>query len=113
MQPDPLLGRTLQGGFRIVERIAQGGLSVVYRAEGAAGLQAAVKVLDTLYVDVPPLARSFAGEAEMATQLGDAGPATLAVGVVDGRPFLAMELVAGDLLSRRLARGPLRPVEAV
>ena len=46
MSPDPLVGRMLLGRFRVVERMAKGGMGVVYlaRSEGAAGFTKPVVV---------------------------------------------------------------------
>ncbi len=49
---DPLLGRVLAERFRLVARIAGGGVSAVYRAEAPGGA-AAVKVADPLYRGLP------------------------------------------------------------
>jgi serine/threonine-protein kinase len=109
---DPLLGRVLDGGFEIVERMAQGGLSSVYRALTTGGA-AAVKVLDTLYKGAPHLQRRFHREREILQILdGRAAPRPLGEGLVDGRPFLAMELCEGQLLSERIG-SPWAPREAV
>src|SRR5438045_1178303 len=90
---DPLIGCTVGEGCRIIERMAVGGLSAVYRAERADGGEAAVKVLEPLYLGVPTLRRRFAQEARLLKRLrGRGAPEVLAAGQVAGRPYLVLEL---------------------
>ena len=105
-----LVGRTVAGGFRLVSAITGGGgLSSVYRAERDDGTAAAVKVLHPLFLDAPPLRRRFEREAELVRRLAGRGAAAaLGSGELDGRPYLVLELVDGELLARRLEQ----PVDA-
>jgi len=74
----------------------------------------ALKVLDPGGPVVPEDTARFATEARAVARLDH--PAIVAVhdaGAERGRPYLVMELVAGEALSARLARrGPLEPVAA-
>ncbi len=110
---DPLLGRVLAERFRLVARIAGGGVSAVYRAEAPGGA-AAVKVADPLYRGLPELQERFAREAEVLALLdGRSAPRLFARGELEGRAWLAMELSVGAPLVERTRRAPLPPTEAI
>jgi len=103
-----LIGRTL-GHYRVVEKIGEGGMGVVYRAhDPRIGRDVAVKVLPaTLSHDDKRLAR-FEQEARSAGTLNH--PNILAihdVGRDQGSPFLVTELLEGETLRNRLNSGTL------
>lgn len=99
---DDLIGCTLAGGFRVVAQIARGGVSSVYRAEGADDTLAVLKVLDPLYRDLPMLRRRFIREAELSAYLeGCRVPRVLATGEVKRRPYQLLEYLAGRSLADR------------
>jgi serine/threonine-protein kinase len=92
------------GDWRVVEEIGRGGMARVYRAERA--LQgfvqtAALKVMAPGALSADTLAR-FEQERRILARLSDARIARLYDGGVlaDGRPWLAMEFVAGERLDR-------------
>jgi serine/threonine protein kinase len=110
---DPLLGRLLGGRFRLSARMGHGAIASVYRA-GAPDGEAAVKVLDELYAGAPPFRRRFEREVALTERLsGQGAPRALGAGEIDGRPWLALELLPGRPLVDRLAEGPIPPREAV
>ena len=101
--------------YRLIEKIGEGGMGVVWRAEDTTlHRDVAIKILPAaLAGDTERLAR-FGREARMLAALN---PPTIA-GVyglheADGVHFLAMELVEGEDLSDRIARGPLRVEDAL
>lgn len=110
---DPLLGTEL-AGYRLVDRLGQGGMGVVYLGvQPAIGAEVAIKVLTT---DLDPAAAErFVDEARAANRVRHDGVvAAFAAGVVaDGRPYLIMERVHGETLASVLTRGPLAPPRAV
>src|SRR6185295_7803437 len=62
--PDPMLGREL-GGYRIVRKIAQGGMGAVYEAaHSQSGQRAAVKVLLPELISNQEVADRFFNEAQ-------------------------------------------------
>ncbi|MCJ7513528.1 MAG: serine/threonine protein kinase, partial [Anaerolineales bacterium] len=107
---DSLIGRVAER-YRLLARIGQGGMSVVYRAQREGSVEDfAVKVLSPLAAETGQFARRFQREAAVLTRLRH--PRIVPVidfGEVDGRPFLVMPLVAGGSLADRLALGPLDP----
>jgi tetratricopeptide (TPR) repeat protein len=95
--------------YALGEQIARGGMGVVYRATDAVlGREIAVKVLQDRYAPDSGMARRFADEARIASQLQHPGiPPVHDLGTLrDGRPFLAMKLIMGDTLEHLLERRP-------
>lgn len=95
---DPLLGQRL-GAWRVVERIASGGMGVVYRAERADGnyeQQAAVKLL-RFEVATDEMQRRFEFERRMLARLEHPSVARLLDGgrTQQGAPYLVMEFIDG------------------
>src|SRR5688500_7020715 len=103
------------GRYRLIESLARGGTSSVWRAHDAdADREVAVKVLRDEGVD--PTLRERAGrEAHVLEGLHHPNVVrVLDSGDEDGVPFMVMELLAGDTLSRIIAdRGRLEVDEAV
>lgn len=106
-QADPLLGTTVGGRYRIIERIGVGGMGTVYRATQA-GLerQVALKILKRdLTWDRDTVTR-FHREARAMSLLTH--PNTVRVfdfgQTRDGLLYFAMELLEGELLTARIER---------
>jgi tetratricopeptide (TPR) repeat protein len=100
MQPSHLLPQTL-GPYRIVSRLAVGGMGVVYRAvHGETREAAAVKtVLGPRELDL----RSIRREIDALRRLSHPGVVRiLGQGVDDGVPWYAMEMIEGRTLRRLL-----------
>src|SRR5688572_7401538 len=101
---DPLLGTTVAGRFRLVERIGRGGMGAVYRAvQSPLERECALKLIRNDVVDA--LARKrFEREARIAASIHDPRVATVYDfgSTDDGTLFLAMELVHGVTLRHRL-----------
>ena len=98
--------------YRIVEKIGEGGMGVVWKATDATlGRDVALKVLpETLASDPERLAR-FEREAKVLASLNHPNIAAIyGFHEAQGERFLAMELVPGDGLDQRVSRGPM-PVE--
>jgi serine/threonine-protein kinase len=113
---DPIVGRVLEGRYRIVARLARGGMSTVYRAlDERLDRQVAVKVMSSALSTDPAFVDRFAREARVAARLSH--PNAVAVydqGADDGHVFLVMELVSGRTLRDLLReRGALPPALAV
>lgn len=102
------------GHYRILRKLGEGGMGVVYAAEDdRLGRQVALKVLRDSSPDPDARAR-LVREARIAA--GVAHPLICQVfelGEWNGQPFIAMELVDGEPLAARLARGALAPGEAL
>jgi len=113
---DPLVGRTLEGRYRIVDRIARGGMSTVYSAvDERLDRLVAVKIMSGALSSDPAFSDRFAREARAAARLTHLN--TVAVydqgsdtSNGEHHVFLVMELVQGrtlrDLIRERAAGAP-------
>jgi serine/threonine-protein kinase len=109
-----LAGKTLLH-YRVEEKIGEGGMGVVWRAtDTSLGRSVAIKVLpEELAQDGARLSR-FEREAKLLANLNHPQIATVhGFHEVDGAHFLAMELVAGEDLSKRLSTGPFSVDESL
>ncbi len=106
-----LIGTTL-GHYRIVEKIGEGGMGVVYRAhDERLDRDVAIKVLpEAVAQDVQRLAR-FEREAKLLASLSHQNVATLhGLEEMEGQRFLVMELAEGETLAEQIKKGPI-PVD--
>ena len=103
------------GTYEILAPLGAGGMGEVYRArDSKLGREVAVKVLrEELSRDKERLSR-FEREAKLLAQVNHANIATLyGLEEHDGQQFLVMELVEGETLAERIARGPIPIDEAI
>ena len=103
-----LVGRTV-GRYRITEKLGEGGMGVVYRAQDATlGRDVAVKPLRAEAGQHPERVRRFSQEARAASALNHPNIITVHdAGEFEGGPFLVMELVEGESLRAQLRRGAM------
>lgn len=98
-ETENLAGRTL-GEFRIIREIGRGGMGVVYEAEQlASSRKLAVKLLGSAVPHNTAAAERFLREGKLAASLNH--PRTTFVysaGEMQGRFYIAMELMPGDTL---------------
>jgi hypothetical protein len=99
-----LVGKTLDGRYRVIARLASGGMGTVYEVERTSDHKRfALKTLRDR-VDTKLMAR-FAREAQFASELRHPNLVpVIDVGIADGTMYLVMELVAGGALERERAR---------
>jgi serine/threonine protein kinase len=108
---DPLVGRTLPGGYVILDLVGIGGMGRVYRAEQTnLGRTVAVKVIHPHLVGEENAAARFITEARAASRLNH--PNSVAVidfgKMEDGQLYLVMEFLRGKDLARvQYEEGPL------
>ena len=104
--PDPLVGRTLHGRYLIQGVLGTGGFSVVYRAEHLAmGKPLAVKVLPHGHQHRGWLRPRFEREAQLLATLSHPNIVSIVDYGIDGDlPYLAMDLVDGEMLRNVLDR---------
>jgi Tol biopolymer transport system component len=101
--------------YHLIEKIGEGGMGVVWKARDTAlDREVAIKTLPAaVATDAERLAR-FEREARLLATLNHANIAGVyGLHEVDGLHFIAMELVPGEDLADRLARGPLGVDEAL
>ena len=111
----PLQGRTI-GQYQVGERIAGGGMGVVYQAlDPRLGRTVALKFLQPRLSQDDSAAERFRLEARAVAALEHPNICTIhEIGETDdGQLFLAMPLYDGETLQQRIARGPLPVAEAV
>jgi len=108
-----LAGVTLDGRYRILEPVGDGGAGSVFRARQLnVDRDVAVKVLDPLALSarsLPDAIARFEAEARIVSKLRH--PHTIKLldfgRLPDGRLFLVMEFLHGQSLDKVLAQGPL------
>ena len=113
---DALIGRTLDGRYRVLRRIADGGMATVYLGvDERLDREVALKVMRPHLVHDESFVTRFRREARSAASLSH--PNVVAVydqGEDDGTVFLAMEYVPGLTLREVLhEEGPLSPRAAL
>jgi serine/threonine protein kinase len=109
-----MIGVTLSH-CRILEKLGQGGMGIVYRAEDATlGRQVAIKVLPEAFAGNPERMARFEREAKLLASLNHPNIAAIhGLEEAEGRRFIVMELAEGETLARRISRGPLPVDEAL
>jgi eukaryotic-like serine/threonine-protein kinase len=105
----PLDPGTRLGPYEIVSPLGAGGMGEVYRARDTRlGREVAIKVLPQHLSATPELRARFEREARSVSQLNHPNICVLHdVGREGDTDFLVMELVDGETLEQRLARGPV------
>ncbi len=122
MQPssttgDPLVGVVLNGRYRVISRLGEGGMGLVYEAEHIVlERRVAVKVLRDECSSRPEIVERFRREARSVTRIGHAH----IVDIFDfgetpgGQSYFVMEKLDGEDLADVLSReGSIAPVRAV
>ena len=111
---DSLIGREL-GHYRLIERIGEGGMGVVYRAQDEhLDREVAIKVLPQGSLADDAVRQRFRKEAHALSKLNHPNIATVHdFDSCDGNDYLAEELIAGVSLDEKLATGPLSEREIV
>src|SRR5216684_3300382 len=109
-----MIGQTL-GHYRILEKVAAGGMGVVYRArDEQLDRDVAVKVLPPGTLRDDTARRHFRKEALALAKLNHPNIETVyEFGTQDGMDFLVMEYVPGRTLADRLTGGTLSEKEVV
>jgi len=117
---DPLLGVTLDGRYRILRSIGEGGMGVVYEAlHVVIEKPVAVKVLRETFTSRPDVVERFRQEAKSASRIGH--PNIIDVSdfgeTPSGASYIVMEMLTGedlaDILSRERVLAPARAVRIV
>ena len=103
-----MIGETVTH-YRIVDKIGEGGMGVVYRAEDTRlGRPVAVKFLSLRLLEDAVAVERFQREARAASSLNHPHIAAIYdIGKHNNLPFLVMELLDGSTLRRRCSGKPL------
>ena len=109
-----LVGRSL-AHYRVTAAIGAGGMGEVYRAtDTKLGREVALKLLPSELRQDPARLARFKREATLLASLNHPNVAAIhGLEEADGMPFLALELVEGEDLAQRLARGSIPMDEAL
>jgi serine/threonine-protein kinase len=110
MPHENLAGRTI-AGYRLLERVGEGGTATVYRADHADHGRCAVKVLRERMRNDPTAVKRFLREAGYGSRVEHGAVVrTYDYGEVDNLHYLALEWAAGEPLSTFVHRsGRLAP----
>ncbi len=114
IEGDFMLGKTLSH-YKVIEKIGQGGRGEVYRAEDTTlKREVAIKVLPEQFTKDPQRLARFEREAQLLASLNHPNIAAIhSFEHSDDIHFLVLELVPGETLAERVAKGPLPVDEAL
>ena len=104
------------GHYRILEKIGDGGMGVVYKAVDVnLDRTVAVKALNAELSGNPELEQRFRAETKALGNLNHTNLATLyALLIENGRPFVVMEFIEGETFEQMVRRrGPIPSDEAI
>jgi serine/threonine-protein kinase len=101
--------------YRLVDKLGAGGMGEVWKAvDTTLDREVAIKILPEHFSRDPERLGRFEREAKLLAALNHRNIAAIyGLDESDGIRFLVMELVEGEDLARRLARGPLPVDEAI
>ncbi len=111
---EALIGRTLQGKYRIEELLGSGGMCDVYRGTHIhMGKQVAIKILKPQLAVDPAIARRFEQEARAASRIHHPNAINVMdYGIGEGNtPFIVMEYVNGITLGELIRQHGALPIE--
>ena len=103
------------GPYEIIALLGAGGMGEVWRARDTIlDREVAIKVLPTAFTSDPERLARFEREAKVLASLNHPHVAAIhGLHEAGGQRFLSMELVPGEDVAQRLARGPLPVEEAI
>ncbi len=108
------MGPTVVSHYRLIDRLGEGGMGVVYRAEDLRlGREVAIKLLRTDPNSPTEWLARFEREARLASSLQHAHICTIhELGEHEGQPFIAMERLEGHTIRQLIESGPI-PIHRV
>jgi serine/threonine-protein kinase len=114
--PDLMLGKLLDGRYRLIRKIGEGGMGSIYRAVHTENLRiCAIKLMTSLSPGKDDAIARFKREARNSVRIDSAHAVTVYdSGQTDeGLLYLAMEFIDGKPLSRVIAEQRVLPIERV
>ena len=110
-------GATIAGKYRLDSLVGYGGMGSVWAATHLGlGHQIAIKLISKAHASTPEIRRRFDTEAKAVARLKSRHVVQIYDNgeLADGTPFIAMELLSGESLHKRIhSRGPVQVPEAV
>jgi eukaryotic-like serine/threonine-protein kinase len=109
---EQLVGALLNGRFRLVRLLGEGGMGAVYEADGVNGEgKFAVKLLHQEFVKEEPVLARFVAEAQTTRALAHPNVARIfeTATAENGTPYLVMELLVGTPLASYVDQGQILP----
>ena len=113
---DAMLGRLLDGRYRLIRKIGEGGMGAIYRAiHTEMHRTCAIKLLTNVSPGNEDAVPRFKGEAKMASRIDNVHAVTIYDfgQTTDKLLFLAMEFIDGKPLSRVISESRALPIERV
>jgi serine/threonine-protein kinase len=114
---DPLVGTTVSERYRILRRIGEGGMGIVYEAEHVViEKRVALKVLRDDFSKRQDVVDRFRQEAKSASRIGHENIVDISDfgETIHGQSYFVMEMLSGEDLANVLAReGTIAPQRAV
>src|SRR5215203_3733853 len=103
------------GAYEVLSLLGAGGMGEVYRARDTKlGRDVAIKILPRAFTSDPERLARFEREARMLAALNHPNIGSIyGVEDTDGIRALVLELVEGETLAERIARGPIPQKEAL
>jgi serine/threonine-protein kinase len=103
------------GPYELLSPLGKGGMGEVYRAKDLKlGREVAIKILPDQFASDPERLARFQREAQVLASLNHPNIAAIyGLEESDGTKALVLELVPGETLADRIARGPIRLDEAL
>ncbi len=113
---DPLVGRLLNGRYRVMEKLSAGGMGAVYKVvEAHTGQVYAMKLLAPKFAGDRTQRERFFREARAARQIDHDNVIRVKEvdETADGLIVMVMEYLSGPTLAQLIATGPLSPKRTV
>ncbi len=114
--PDPMLGKLLDGRYRLIRKIGEGGMGSIYRAVHIENLRiCAIKLMTGLSPGKDDAIARFKREARNSVRIDSAHAVTVydSGQTEEGLLYLAMEFIDGKPLSRVIAEHRVLSIERV